>query len=95
MIVTQSAQEELKKAIDSFNQPEAGIRIFGTSGCCGPSIQMEIVNHVAQGETVVSQQGIEFFVANDLLTTLEKVTIDFGANGFRLDGLKKSGSCCG
>jgi len=95
MKVTQSAQEELKKALDSFNQTGVGIRIFSTSGCCGTSIQMEIVKQVNKGETVVTQEGIDFFVVNDLLTTLEKVIIDFGANGFRLDGLKKSGSCCG
>lgn len=95
MKITVEAQAELKKVLDRFNKPEAGIHIFSTQGCCGPSIQMDITTHVGVGETVVSIDGIDFFVLNDLLPTLADVTIEYGSNGFRLAGLKSSGSCCG
>lgn len=96
MKVTEEAQIELKKALDSFNKPGAGIHIFSTQGCCGPSIQMDIATQVEEGETVISLEGIDFFVPKELLLQLENVTIEYGRNGFRLNGLQKSGGgCCG
>lgn len=96
MKITEQAQTELKKALDDFNQPGAGIRMFSTQGCCGPSIQMDITTHVGNNETLISLQGIDFFVTNDLLPQMEDITIEYGSNGFRLKGLQKSGSgCCG
>lgn len=96
MKVTEQAQLELKKALEGFNKPGAGIHIYSAKGCCGPSIQMDIVTQVGNGETVISLEGIDFFVHNDLLPQLENVTIEYGGNGFRLIGLQKSGSgCCG
>lgn len=95
MKVTEEAQIELKKALDSFNKPGAGIHIFSTQGCCGPSIQMDIATQVGNGETVISFEGIDFFVPKDLLPLLENITIEYGQHGFRLKGLQKSGgSCC-
>ena len=95
MNITDQAAIELKKVIAEFNKPEAGIHIFSTAGCCGPSIQMDIAPRVGNEETVISLQGLDFFVANDLLSKLADVTVEFGSNGFRLAGLQKSGSCCG
>jgi len=94
MKITEQAQKELKKGLYDFNQPGAGIHIFSTQGCCGPSIQMEISAHIGNGETLVTQDGIGFFVTSDLLDTLAEVTIEHGTNGFRLGGMKKSSSCC-
>ena len=96
MKITETAQLELKKALDSFDNPGSGIHLFSTQGCCGPSIQMDIAAHVGIKETVMSIYGIDFFVENDLLTTLDSVTIEYGSNGFRLNGLKKASTgCCG
>lgn len=96
MKITEQAQIELKKVLDSFNQPSSGIHVFNIHGCCGPSIQMDIAAHLAPGETVVSLEGIDFYVANDLLTQLVDVTIEFNSTGFHLAGLKKASSgCCG
>lgn len=96
MQITDEAQKELKKALDDFDKPGAGVHLHSTQGCCGPSIQMDIATQVGYGETVISLDGIDFFVANDLLAELENITIEYSQNGFRLKGLQKSGgSCCG
>ncbi len=94
MKISEQAQTELNKALYNFNKPGAGIHLFSTQGCCGPSIQMEISAHIGVGETLINQDGIGFFVASDILSTLANVTIEFGANGFRLTGIKKSNSSC-
>lgn len=94
MKITEQAQKELKKALYDFNKPGAGIHIYSTQGCCGPSIQMEISAHIGSGETLVTQDGIGFFATNDILDTLAEVTIEYGANGFRIGGMKKNSSCC-
>ncbi|HEY5589380.1 MAG TPA: hypothetical protein VIK55_00020 [Paludibacter sp.] len=96
MNITDQTAIELKKIIAEFDKPAAGIHIFSTAGCCGPSIQMDIAPRVGNEETVISIQDIEFFVANDLISKLADVTIEHGSNGFRLAGLQKSGDgCCG
>lgn len=95
MIVTEQAQEQLKKALESFNKPGAGIHIFSTQGCCGPSIQMDISTHIGNGETAIALHGLDFYIANDLLDLIEKVTIEYSPTGYRLVGLEKGSQCCG
>ena len=96
MKITDQAATELKKIVCEFDKPETGVRIFNTTGCCGPSIQMDIAPHIGNEETLISIQDIEFFIANELISQLEDVTIEYGSNGFHLVGLQKSGgSCCG
>ena len=96
MNITDQAAIELKKVMGEFDKPGTGVRIFSTAGCCGPSIQMDIAPHVGNEETIISIQDIDFFIANDLISQLAEVTIEFGSNGFRLVGLQKSGGgCCG
>jgi len=57
---------------------------------------MDIATHVGAGETVISIEGIDFFIANDLLQTMADITIEYTSNGFRLAGMKKASSgCCG
>ena len=94
MKITEQAQVELKKALDGFDKPGSGIHVYSTQGCCGPSIQMDIATQIGNGETAISFEGIDFYVANDLMPKLTEVTIEFGSNGFRLTGLKKEGSSC-
>jgi len=95
MKITDQAAIELKKALAEFDKQEAGIHIFSTAGCCGPSIQMDIEQHVGADETVISLHGIDFFIANDLIYKLADVTVEHDTKGFRLAGLPKNGSCCG
>lgn len=96
MKITEQAQVELKKALEDFNKPGAGIHIYNAQGCCGPSIQMDISTQLGANETAISVDEIDFYASNDLLKTLENVTIDYGTNGFRLLGMeRKGGGCCG
>ncbi|MCX6220956.1 MAG: hypothetical protein NTZ69_08200 [Bacteroidia bacterium] len=94
MNITEQAANELKMVLDEFNKPGAGIHVFSTQGCCGPSIQMDVATHIGNGETVISLEGIDFFVSNDLLTKLADVTIEYRSNTFRLAGLQKTSSGC-
>lgn len=96
MNITDQAAIELKKIMTEFDKPGTGVRVYSTTGCCGPTIQMVIAPNVGNEETIISIQEIDFFVANDLISRLAEVTIEYDSNGFRLAGLKKSGdSCCG
>lgn len=96
MKITEQAKDEIQKALEGFNKPGSGIHILSAQGCCGPSIQMDIATHVGNGETALIVEGIDFFVTNDLLPAMADITIEYGSNGFRLNGLKKnSGGCCG
>ena len=94
MKITKHAQEELKKALYNFNKPGAGIHIFTAQGCCGPSIRMDLSARIGAGETLLTQDGIGFFVTGDVLSKLAEVTIEYSANGFRLTGMKKASSGC-
>lgn len=94
MKVTEQAAEQLKIVLADFDKPGSGIHIYSTSGCCGTSIQIDIATHLETNETVVSIDGIDFFIANSLIPTLANVTIEYNSNGFLLSGLKKSGGCC-
>lgn len=94
MKVTEQAIERLKIAIEQYNIPGCGVRLFTSSGCCGPALQMDIVNQLSAGDKMVSIHDIDFFVEPQADEMLAEVTIDFRENGFKLDGLKKSGGCC-
>jgi len=94
MNITDDAANELKKILVEFNKEGAGVRIFSTQGCCGPTIQMDIVPQPGKEDTIVSIGNIDFFIEKSLVSTLSSVTLDYGVNGFRLNGLVRSGGCC-
>lgn len=95
MKVTPIALDELKKILDTEDRPVAGIRIFAQQGCCGPDLQMSVAHKASLGDKVISYDSVNFFVdplAEEMLTG---VTIDYNPRGFRLEGMKKTGGCCG
>lgn len=94
MKITEQAQVELKKALESFDKPGAGIHIYSAQGCCGPSIQMDIALQVGNGEKVYNIDTIDFFVTDALFAEMENVTIDYTPQGFRINGLKRSSKGC-
>jgi Fe-S cluster assembly iron-binding protein IscA len=91
------ALEEFKKVLNSEKVPTAGIRVFTQQGCCGPAIQMSIVEKPSIGDLQFSIDSVNFFIEESTRDTMAEVTIDYGSNGFRLNGLKRSGGegCCG
>jgi len=95
MNITEQAAKELKKALDEFDTPGAGIHIYSTQGCCGPSISMDIAIKPSVNETVVNMDNIDFYIENELMPRLVPVTIEYVTSGFQLAGLKRNSSCCG
>jgi Fe-S cluster assembly iron-binding protein IscA len=94
MKVTQKAIEELSKALENGGNALSGIRIFSQQGCCGPGIQMVIADSSSTGDKEMVIDNVNFFVDKEAEKMLEGVTVDFGANGFKLEGLKRNGTCC-
>ena len=94
MKVTPKALEELAKALENGGSTLSGIRIFSQEGCCGPGIQMVIADKASEGDKVISIENVNFFVDEEAEKMLEGVTMDYGPNGFKLEGLKRNGGCC-
>lgn len=95
MKLSEKAREELIKVLESVGESAKGIRIYSSSGCCGPSVQMDVANQPQPGEISVNIDGVEFYIENALTETLVEVTLDQNGFGFLMNGLKKTGSCCG
>lgn len=93
MKVTSPALEELSKVLQQTGDSQAGIRLFTQEGCCGPGLQMSVAPAPGQGESLVAIENVNFFIEEKALEMLSGVTIDFGSQGFRLEGLKRSGGC--
>ena len=94
MKVTTSAIEELSKVLAETDNPQAGIRVFAQQGCCGPGLQMSLEENISAGDKMLTIDNVNFFVEEQAETMLEGVTIDFGPNGFRLEGFKRNGGGC-
>jgi Fe-S cluster assembly iron-binding protein IscA len=58
---------------------------------------MSIVEKPSIGDLQFSIDSVNFFIEESTRDTMAEVTIDYGSNGFRLNGLKRSGGegCCG
>jgi len=96
MKATSNAIEELKRVLNTEENPMAGIRIFSSQVCCGPSLQMSVSEKIPSGDELLTIDEVNFFLSRDVKEMLNGVTLDLGPNGFRLDGLKKNGGgCCG
>ena len=95
MNATPQAIDELKKVLNSEESPTAGVRIFAQQGCCGPALQMSVVEKPSVGDLQLSIDSVNFFLEDQAKDMLTGVTIDYSPNGFRLEGLKKNGGCCG
>ena len=94
MNATPQALDELKKVLNSEESPTAGVRIFTQQGCCGPALQMSVVEKPLVGALQQKIDSVNFFIDDQARDMLAGVTVDYGTNGFKLEGLKKSGGCC-
>ncbi|HQE55112.1 MAG: hypothetical protein WBJ36_01160 [Tenuifilum sp.] len=95
MKLSVKAKEELLKVLETIDENSKGIRLYSTQGCCGPSVQMDVASAPQPGETATSIDGVDFYIEDSLAETLAEVTLDHNGFGFLMNGLKKSGSCCG
>jgi len=94
MNATPQALEELKKTLKTEKNPMTGVRIFTQQGCCGPVLQMSVVEKPLTGDLQLSIDSVNFFIEEPAVDMLAGVTLDYGTNGFKLNGMKKSGGCC-
>ena len=94
MKVTPIAIEELSKVLAQTENPQAGVRVFAQDGCCGPGLQMSIVENMATGDQMRTIDEVNFFIDEKAEEMLDGVTIDFGPGGFSLHGFKRNGGGC-
>ncbi|MCL4557420.1 MAG: iron-sulfur cluster assembly accessory protein [Deltaproteobacteria bacterium] len=98
LTLTDRALERFKKILKDEGCESFGIRIFMTdSGCCGPSLALDLVERAADGDVTIDQNGLKVFVEKDANETLAAATMDFSdQRGFVLNGMPKTGqdSCC-
>jgi len=94
MKATPQALEELKKTLKTEENPMTGVRIFTQQGCCGPALQMSVVEKPLAGDLQLAIDSVNFFIEEPAVDMLTGVTLDFSSTGFKLNGMKKSGGCC-
>ena len=96
--VTDMAVERFRKILKEERLENFGVRIFMTdSGCCGPSLAIDLVEHASDGDVTIEKDGLMVFVEKDAETTLAAATMDFSdEHGFVVHGMPQSdhGSCC-
>ncbi|MEI6048657.1 MAG: iron-sulfur cluster biosynthesis family protein [Bacteroidota bacterium] len=94
MNATPQALDQLKKALNSEENPLAGIRVSAQQGCCGPALQMAVTEKASTGDNLITIESVNFFIFPQAEELIEGVTVDYGPDGFKLLGMKKSGGCC-
>ena len=94
MNATPQALEALKNSLKTEENPMTGVRIFTQQGCCGPSLQMSVVEKPLTGDLQLQIDSVNFFIEEPAVDMLAGVTLDYGTNGFKLNGMKRSGGCC-
>jgi Fe-S cluster assembly iron-binding protein IscA len=96
MNATPQAIEALKNVFKAEVNPQSGVRIFTQQGCCGPALQMSVVEKPSTGDLQLSIESVKFFIEEPAVDMLAGVTIDYDSKGFRLNGMKRNGGrCCG
>lgn len=94
MNATSPALDELKKVLKSEENPQAGVRIFAGKSCCGPSLQMSVEKEALTGDKLITLDSVNFYIAQSAEEMIENVTLDFGPDGFKLEGFKRNTCCC-
>lgn len=94
MNATPQAIEALKNALKTEENPQTGVRIFTQQGCCGSALQMSVVEKPSTGDLQLAIDSVNFFIEEPAVDMLAGVTLDYGSNGFKLNGMKRSDGCC-
>ena len=56
--------------------PSRSVRIFADDRPEGPSLQMAYVDHPESGDRTLEEHGTEFYLASEIVESLEGVTVD-------------------
>ena len=94
MKITEQAAKQLREILKKQDNPEAGIKIYPTQGCCDISPGMDVANKPQKGENHIVIDGVNFFIDNELMDRMENTEIDLSPDGFRIHGFPKKNSCC-
>ena len=96
LTLTDSAVKRFKEMLVEKKANDYGIRIFASeSGCCGPSLAMDIAEGAEKGDITLEKDGLKVFLESEAHALLSEATVDFSdQRGFILSGIKQS-SCCG
>ncbi|MBU4319626.1 MAG: iron-sulfur cluster assembly accessory protein [Nitrospinae bacterium] len=96
LTLTDNAVKRFKEMLVEENGNDYGIRIFAaTSGCCGPSLAIDIADGAERGDATLEKNGIKVFLEKEASKLLSEATIDFSdKRGFIINGMPQT-SCCG
>lgn len=92
--ITDDAVVQFRKILSDSKAEEHGIRIFRQSGCCGPSLAMDIASGPSVGDVTLHKDGLMIYLADDANRMLENATINYtDEDGFIITGFQQSGCC--
>ncbi len=98
LTLTDKALERFKKILKDEGCENYGIRIFtADSGCCGPSLALDLMEQAKDGDVTFEKEGLKVFVEKGTNDQLSAATMDFSEQrDFVLNGMPQSdkGSCC-
>ncbi len=94
MNVTEEALIQLKQLCSEQDSPGIGVRIFTSSGCCGPKLHMSIVDQVEEGDSVLNINDLNFFVEHDAEELTRDLVVDFTDEKFHFRMSKQPRKCC-
>lgn len=93
MHISAEAIQSLKQQLSAEELQNKAIRFFSAQGCCGPSVQMALVEEVPATDDTFSAEGVRFALEPAVKQQLQSVTLAVGPQGFKLEGFQ-SNSCC-
>ena len=104
--ISDVAADKIKDIMKAEGMPQAGLRIYGSSGgcgCSGPQFEIAIDDKAGEGDTVVENRGAKLYVDAETARTIEGGVLNFiddeRGQGFALsfpNGAPQGGGCgCG
>ena len=79
--ISDVAADKIKEIMKAEGMPQAGLRIYGSSGGCGcsggPQFEIAIDDKAGTGDTVVENRGAKLYVDSSTAKTLEGVELGF------------------
>ncbi len=100
VVLTESAAKQIQKQIDKRGKG-LGLKLgVKTSGCSGFAYTIEYADELQNGESVFETFGVKVVVADDNLTALDGLVLDYAKEGineaFKFNNPNVKGTCgCG
>ena len=83
MKVTESARKQFNQKLAHLDSPGTGVRIYTTSGCCFPTLLMDVGDQAHIGDKLMTVEEIDFFIADEAKQIINKLIIDFTDDQFK------------